>query len=169
MALVQEYFTLTEKYINEYGARTILLMQVGSFFECYAEDKGPQEGFVGSNIVDFCRICELNMAEKKSASRKTVMAGFSHYMIDKYLNKLQEAGYTTVVYTQDEQKANTTRSLEGIYSPGTHFSLDTTKVTNYVASIRLHVVDMSASSSVLKKVLQSNNIKTKIQTHTLPP
>ena len=35
MALIQEYFDLTKKYTDEYGASTILLMQVGSFFEVY--------------------------------------------------------------------------------------------------------------------------------------
>ena len=35
MALVKEYFNLCNKYQNEYGNKTILLMQVGSFYECY--------------------------------------------------------------------------------------------------------------------------------------
>jgi DNA mismatch repair protein MutS len=35
MALIKEYFELTKKYQDEYGENTILLMQVGSFFEVY--------------------------------------------------------------------------------------------------------------------------------------
>jgi hypothetical protein len=36
MAVVQEYFRLTDQYKREYGPNTILLMQVGSFMEVYA-------------------------------------------------------------------------------------------------------------------------------------
>ena len=35
MALIKEYFELTKKYCDEYGDKTILLMQVGAFFEVY--------------------------------------------------------------------------------------------------------------------------------------
>ena len=45
-------------------------------------------------------------------------------MIDKYLRKMQDANYTVPVYTQDEQAKNTTRSLSGIYSPGTFLAYD---------------------------------------------
>jgi len=35
MALVKEYFELTKKYKIEYGKNTLVLMQVGAFFEVY--------------------------------------------------------------------------------------------------------------------------------------
>ncbi len=35
MALIKEYFELTKKYQDDYGENTILLMQVGAFFEVY--------------------------------------------------------------------------------------------------------------------------------------
>ena len=35
MTLVQEYLDLTHKYISKYGEKTILLMQVGAFFNIY--------------------------------------------------------------------------------------------------------------------------------------
>jgi DNA mismatch repair protein MutS len=70
------------------------------------------------------------------------MAGFSHYMIDKYLKKLQEAGYTVVVFTQDEQNKNTTRSLAGIYSPGTYFSPDSAHITNNTTCIWINVIEL---------------------------
>ena len=38
MALIKEYFELTKKFQDEYGENTILLMQVGSFFEVYAKN-----------------------------------------------------------------------------------------------------------------------------------
>ena len=38
MALIKEYFELTKRYQDEYGENTILLMQVGSFFEVYGKN-----------------------------------------------------------------------------------------------------------------------------------
>ena len=131
MSLVKEYFRLTQKYKNEYGEKTILLYQVGAFFEVYGlQDKSS--GIISvSQITEFCRICDLNIAEKNMNLNETpvFMAGFSHYMLDKYLKRLQEEGYTAVVYKQEELD-KTTRSLFGIFSAGTYFSEDSQQITN---------------------------------------
>lgn len=50
MTIITEYLSITQKYILEYGPKTLLLMQVGSFFECYAllnEEKQIYEGRIG--------------------------------------------------------------------------------------------------------------------------
>jgi DNA mismatch repair protein MutS len=146
MALVKEYFELTKNYKNEYGVKTIVLMQVGAFFEVYGLEDKENAKIFGSEISDFSRICDLNIADKKICvgADSVIMAGFSHYMIDKYLKKLQDTGYTIVVYTQDEQTKNTTRSLAGIYSPGTYFSLDSSsssQITNNTTCIWINLVD----------------------------
>jgi len=132
MALIKEYFTLTEKYTAEYGPNTVVLLQVGAFFEVYgqvtpaataADSSSSVAGSVcsGSRIDDFCLICELAKANKTPG---IVMAGFRDYGLDKYLKKLQDAGYTAVVYVQDGLKNPPVRVLQGIYSPGTFFSTD---------------------------------------------
>ena len=146
MALVKEYFELTKKYKNEYGKKTVVLMQVGAFFEVYGLEDKTNATMFGSEINEFSRVCDLNIADKKICvgADSVVMAGFSHYMIDKYLKKLQESGFTVVVYTQDEQTKNTTRSLAGIYSPGTYFSLDSSpssQITNNTTCIWINLVE----------------------------
>jgi len=125
MALIKEYFTLTDKYTAEYGANTVVLLQVGAFFEVYGQIITPANTdsvtCSGSRIDDFCLICELAKANKIPG---ILMAGFRDYGLDKYLKKLQDAGYTTVVYVQDGVKNPPVRVLQGIYSPGTFFSTD---------------------------------------------
>jgi len=138
MALQKEYFELTAKYIKNYGEKTILLMQVGAFFEVYGIRNKQTNQLTGSQIMDFGRICELAIVDKNTCVSNSetgvgsnmVMAGFKDIMIEKYIKKLQDDGFTTVVYTQDENMKNTTRSLFAIFSPGTYFSNDTTKLTN---------------------------------------
>jgi DNA mismatch repair protein MutS len=143
MALIKEYFELTKKYQHEYGDNTILLMQVGSFFEVYGISSTKTNEIIGSRIVDFSQICELNVVEKNTCVGKdnVVMAGFKDVQIEKYIKKIQDAGYTAVVYAQDEAAKNTTRSLAGIFSPGTYFQTESTNLTNSITCVWIDLVE----------------------------
>lgn len=142
MALIKEFFDLTRKYEEEYGSNTVFLIQVGSFFECYGL-KDTNDMINGSTIVEFARICDLNIAEKRVTinSEQVVMAGFTYQFLDKYVKKMQHAGYTTAVYAQDElgSSGDITRSLLGIFSPGTYFSSDTENITNITCCIWIEI------------------------------
>ena len=142
MALIKEFFELTMKYEAEYGTNTVFLIQVGSFFECYGL-KDINNEIHGSNIVDFSRICDLNIAEKRVCvgHEQVIMAGFTYQFLDKYVKKMQQAGYTVAVYSQDElgSSGDITRSLLGVYSPGTYFSYDTENITNITCCIWIEV------------------------------
>lgn len=143
MALVKEYFDLTKKYQSDYGEKTVLLMQVGSFFEVYGYLDKKTNTIGGSNIEEFSQICELNVVAKNVCVGEVgiLMAGFKDIMIDKYLKKIQDAGFTAVVYTQDQAAKNTTRSCAGIFSPGTYFSNDNTKLTNNITCVWIETFD----------------------------
>ena len=143
MALIKEYFDLTKRYQDEYGNNTILLMQVGSFFEVYGIYNNKTESITGSKIIDFSQICELNIVEKNTCvgSDNVMMAGFKDMQIEKYIKKIQDAGFTAVVYTQDEAAKNTTRSLGGIFSPGTYFHSETQNLSNSITCIWIDLVE----------------------------
>ena len=143
MALIKEYFELTKRYQDEYGENTILLMQVGSFFEVYGIFNEKTETIFGSKIVDFSQICELNIVEKNTCVGKdnVMMAGFKDMQIEKYIKKIQDSGFTAVVYAQDEAVKNTTRSLAGIFSPGTYFHTESTNLTNSTTCIWIDLVE----------------------------
>ena len=127
MSLIKEYFRLSKEAIAKYGDKTILLMQVGAFYEVYGETVDRK------HIEAFCSTCELACANKAPG---VVMAGFRDYSLEKYLNRLQEAGYTVVVHSQDAQ-IKEERALSGIYSPGTFFTGESAALSNCVACIWL--------------------------------
>jgi len=158
MALIKEYFELCAKYHNEYGDKTILLMQVGSFYECYGIKCFNSLVIKKSKITDFSQICELNIVGKNTCvgEEDVVMAGFKVEFLEKYLRKIQEAGYTCVVYKQDEAAKNTTRSLEGIYSPGTYFSNDTNNLTNNLTCIWIESINNKFTKGKIVIVGMSN-------------
>ena len=143
MALIKEYFDLTKRYQDEYGDNTILLMQVGSFFEVYGIYNNKTETITGSKIIDFSQICELNIVEKNTCvgNDNVMMAGFKDMQIEKYIKKIQDAGFTAVVYTQDEAAKNTTRSLGGIFSPGTYFHTETKSLSNSITCIWVDLIE----------------------------
>ena len=143
MALIKEYFELTQKYQDEYGENTILLMQVGSFFEVYGIYSEKTKAITGSRILDFSQICELNIVEKNTCVGKdnVMMAGFKDMQIEKYIKKIQDAGFTVVVYVQDEAIKNTTRSLGGIFSPGTYFQPESQNLTNSITCIWIDLIE----------------------------
>ena len=125
MSLIKDYLRLSKEATAKYGPKTFLLMQVGAFYECYGETSDR------ANIDDFCRTCELACANKAPG---VMMAGFRDYSLEKYLNKLQELGYTAVVHSQDAQ-IKEERALSGVYSPGTFFNSESAALSNCVACI----------------------------------
>jgi len=144
MSLINEYFELTKKYQDEYGENTILLMQVGAFFEVYGiYNKENNIIITSSKICDFSQICELNVVDKNVCVGKNnvMMAGFKDFQIEKYLRKIQDAGFTAVVYTQNENAKNTTRSLAGIFSPGTYFHSESQSLTNSTTCIWIDFIE----------------------------
>jgi DNA mismatch repair protein MutS len=137
MSLIKDYFEKTNKYYKEYGSKTIVLMQVGAFFEVYGYKNTNDQSIYGSEILHFSKICDLNIVDKKVCvgSQPVLMAGFKDMFLEKYIKKMQDAGYTCVVFVQDEQAPNTTRSLAGIFSPGTYFSCDSDIINNHTCCI----------------------------------
>jgi DNA mismatch repair protein MutS len=143
MSLIKEYLDLTKKYQDEYGENTILLMMVGAFFEVYGIYNKETDTIVGSKILAFSQICELNVVDKNVCvgDNNVVMAGFKDFQIDKYIKKIQDAGFTVVVYTQDENVKNTTRSLAGVFSPGTYFHNESQRLSNSITCIWVNFIE----------------------------
>jgi len=123
-----EYFSATLQYQQEYGPNTLVLMQVGAFFESYGLKDAP--GGPMSRIEDFCRICELKLAEKSKDRYQgfpLYMAGFGEYNLEKYIRLLTNAGFHCVVFVQEDdmRRANTKkRVFQAVYSAGTFLSLE---------------------------------------------
>ena len=128
MALTKSYYSLLEEYKKKYGQKTFLLMQVGSFFEVYSTTNTDE------NMCDFSSICDLKIANKNDG----FMAGFRDYMLDKYISKINESCYTSVVYIQEEVNGVQTRKESAIYSPGTTFIDDEQKRSNNITCIWIH-------------------------------
>lgn len=125
--IMSDYLKITCEYQEKYGENTLLMMQVGAFFEVYGLKNTETGEIIGSKITDFIQICQLNIADKKIVYKdlQVVMAGVRDYVLDKYIKKMVDAGYTTVIYGQEKDGKKITRSLIGVYSAGSLITYDT--------------------------------------------
>jgi DNA mismatch repair protein MutS len=136
MALLKQYFKLRDEYREKLGENTLLLMEVGSFYEIYTKvDKNTKE-ITEPQIIHLRKYAELAPGKK---TEEVLMLGFSSkipFLLEKYLEKMINNGYSAVIYDQDAPTSNTTRSLKAIYSPGTYFyESSNDDVSNHVACI----------------------------------
>lgn len=137
--IYDKYFNYETTYKKHYGSRTIVLMMVGSFFEVYGPKNDPD-----ATIHNFSSICQMNISEKKKVlynSSPILMAGFPEYTLERYVQKLSDAGYTSVVIIQDEENSvqgdKKKHMVHSICSPGTVIS-DTPSLSNNIMCIWLH-------------------------------
>ena len=152
MAVVKECLENNIKWFNEYGTKTVVLTQIGQFFEQYTLLN--EDGSYSSKVFqEFITICDLLIGKKNMTidGKQLLMAGFGVAQLDKYVRKLQEHDYTIVIYQQDDNGKNTTRSLVEIISPGTFFGKETQELSNNIMSIWLHRSNRNTSKYFAKQ------------------
>ena len=105
MSLISKYFEDTKKYKLSHGEKTIILIQVGSFFECYATIESDGS-YVGSSIEEFSRICDMSIARKNTCvgNKKVVMAGFGLTQLEKYKKIIRTWLYSSCYKTKYSSK-----------------------------------------------------------------
>jgi DNA mismatch repair protein MutS len=145
MAMLQQYFKLRDEYRLKYHEKTILLFQVGAFYEVYTKVDAKTKEITEEQVIDLKRFTDLASANKNET---TLMLGFRDYIVDKYVEKIQNNGYTVVVYSQDSPTSNPTRSLTGIFSPGTFFSINNDIVSNNLCCIWIHKTERNKLNKV---------------------
>ena len=158
MAMLQLYFKLRDEYRVTYGEKTLLLMEVGSFYEIYTKVDSITKEITEPQLIDL-RLFTGFVPGKKN--EETMMFGFSSrisMLLEKYVEKMVNNGYTVVVYDQDAPTNNTTRSLKGIYSPGTFFDETTDNISNNLSCIWIESHKKSKMNKYGNIVIGMSNI-----------
>ena len=132
--IYDDYIEYVRKYKEEYGENTVVLMQVGSFYEAYT---------CGSGLVNLKALGELlnlqvtrrNKAILEVSKNNLEMMGFPAYILGKYVNILVQNNFTCVIVSQTTPPPNPKREVTDIISPGTYVSDEIQSDTNYLMSI----------------------------------
>ena len=131
--MIGNYIKKETEYITKYGNNTMFLMQCGSFYEVYSCKKNGE--FLNNRIEEFSRICDMRISNKKSKHNglSVFMSGFPELHLEKYVKKLNDAGWTVAVHSQDPSCPKI-RTESGIFSPGTNFDIVLSD-SNYISTI----------------------------------
>ena len=62
MTLHDDYFAYCQEYVEKYGARTAVLMEVGSFFEAYCVQNDEES--IGDTIFELCDLLNIQLTRK---------------------------------------------------------------------------------------------------------
>ena len=95
MTIIEEYLELQEKYEAKYGEKTIVLMEVGSFFEIYGVVNDIEKR---GRIYEVADITNLSVSKKCSKTepvsiKNPLMAGFPNFSIEKWVDILLKHNY----------------------------------------------------------------------------
>ena len=137
---IKEYFELQEKYSTKYGEKTILLFQLGDFFEFYGtETEGCDVKYITSNILHI-NMMKIKYVDQSISKNNPFKAGFPVNSKDKFIDYLLEENYTVVVYEQEYRENkddDVVRYISGILSPGTHmdYTIHNKSCSNSIVSL----------------------------------
>ena len=138
--MYKEYFNKVTEMTQKYGNKTLILFQVGAFYEVYAIKNMETQQIVDSHILTISKLCNLNVGDKhkgKEQKKHILFMGFRDYSLEKYLDILLSEGWTVPVYNQDAACSNTTRSLFKIFTPGSTIINEEKIITNNIMCIWL--------------------------------
>jgi len=138
--LYNQYFKWQKDFQDKYGPKTLVLCQVGAFFEVYGVDNDFEQIGVTDEISKLLNIqCTLKNKKKGPGSNRKnpKMCGFQPPYLQRHLEILLNDDWTVVVIEQVTPPPNPKRDITRIYSPGTYLSNEFHIDNNYIASIYL--------------------------------
>lgn len=124
--LTDKYLALHKDYTEKYG-NIALLMQVGSFYECYSD---ADESF--GNAREVAQVLNMRLTRKKKSKEDSpFMTGFPCAVSKDHIPILLSRGFTVIVMDQHEVEPDVyTRQVTNVVSKGT--DLDSSNLTNNV-------------------------------------
>lgn len=121
----EEYLQYHEKFIQKYGLKTIVLMQVGNFYETYSTDKRGPNLFELSDLLNI--VCTRKDKSITTIDEKNpYMLGFNCSATNKFVKILIDEGYTVILVSQTTPAPEPKREVTHILSPSTYIDNVTT-------------------------------------------
>ncbi len=149
-------------------------MQVGSFYEIYDNGNNIPKMEDISNILNLI-LTRKDKSNKNISDKNCLLIGFPCISLSKYLPKLLENEYITIVIDQKKNGKCIERFVKDIYSPGINLDFDNTE--NYISSnwlgcifiedflnISVTVLDIYTGDINIHSINTNNQLNTVINT-----
>ena len=122
MTIYDDYIEYCNTYITRFGPDTVVLMQIGDFFELYGVQNEAE--VVGADMYRVAGICNLIVSRKNksvldNSRQNPLMMGFPLYAIQKQSQALVQAGFTVVIIRQVTPPPDVKREVTEVLSPST--------------------------------------------------
>ena len=136
--LIDDYIAYYDTYSKTYGVNTIVLMEVGSFYELYAIDNEKIKK--GGDIYLIANILNIQVSRKnknilENSRNNHLLAGFPSHSLKKFIDILINNKYTIVLVEQTTLPPNPKREVTEIISPSTYIDNIQESSTNYFMNI----------------------------------
>jgi DNA mismatch repair protein MutS len=141
--LTQQYFKLQQFFESKYGKDTVVLMEVGTFFETYEVNNDEEKIGKAKEIAELLNIqlTRKNKSILENSQTNPLMAGVPAVSFEKHINRIiQEQKYTIAIIKQVGTPPNVRRVLDAIISPGTNFDFAVSSDENNITSITVDQV-----------------------------
>lgn len=136
--VTEMYFNLQKYFEEKYGSDTIVIMELGTFFEVYEVDNDEMQLGKAKLVSELLNI-QLTRKSKlilENDVKNPLMAGVPAVSFDRYLARLvSEDKYTIVIIRQKGTPPKISRYLDRIISPGTNFDFINDNEANYTTSL----------------------------------
>ena len=136
--LTEIYFELQKEFEKKYGKDTVVLMEIGTFFEVYEVNNDELQIGKAKEIAEILNIqlTKKNKSIIENSVKNPLLAGVPAVSFERYLDRLiKEEKYTIVVIKQKGIPPQTSRYISSIISPGTNFDYFIDNNENYIVSI----------------------------------
>ncbi len=149
MTTFDEYFTQLTSTITKYGNRTVLMMQIGAFYEIYGSDKVLMTEDI---VTDVAKILDMNVGKKQKPEKYVpIFCGFPKNSYEEQRHKLLQANYTIVRIDQDGDGTTSggkkvPRFIGTVESPGTY--MESNCLTNILLVIYIKYFETNKTKSI---------------------
>jgi DNA mismatch repair protein MutS len=132
------YEKFYKEYVEKYGEKTAIFLQVGSFYELY-DTVDQTTGRTHCNVRDLVDYLGIQVTVRKGDGMKGgdgLFAGVPEYTLHKWAGRLTQSGWTVVVVDQVKDRTGrvTDRAVSRILSPGTHIeAMGETDIASFIA------------------------------------
>ncbi|MDD4948746.1 HNH endonuclease [Sulfuricurvum sp.] len=136
--LSEIYFELQAACEAKYGPDTLVIIEVGSFFEVYEVNNAEMKLGKAKEVAEFLNIqlTRKNKTILENSIQNPLLAGVPTVSIERYLSRLvQSKKYTIVLVKQLGEPPHIRRYISNIISPGTNFDYIAEASENYIASL----------------------------------
>lgn len=172
--LTEIYFDLQLFFENKYGSNTVVLMEIGSFFETYEVNNEIHQMGKAKEMSELLNI-QLTRKNKNiidNSIQNPLLAGVPAVSLERYLNRIiQTKKYTIVLVRQKGEPPHLKRYIANIISPGTNFDYLIESSENYLVSLLIDcnrqiysvgysAIDVTTGKTVINEVHGTREDKT---------